>query len=126
MDGVTPGHGAGLPCSLLRVGLVFSFFFSFPFSILSVWKQGAEQSPAPPVSQEQGVTPGFELSVPGAVSARVCPSVLTRVGLSPCLLQRWALGGINPASTHFCAASFGILYPVWLFCLNLQLLGTGE
>lgn len=50
--GVTSGHGAGLPCSLPRVGWVFLLFFSSPFSISAVWKRRAELSPVSPAQTD--------------------------------------------------------------------------
>lgn len=83
-DGVTSGHGAGLPLLPAEGGMGVSPFFLLLFSIFAVWKRGAELSPAPlhKLNKGQGLLPGFELSVPGAgnVPACVYPWVFTRVG----------------------------------------------
>lgn len=67
--GVTPGHGAGLPCSLPRLGCMFSFFFLLSFlhlGCLEAQGRAEPRSPAQTVSQGQGLTLRVELSVPGA------------------------------------------------------------
>lgn len=106
-DGVTSGHGAGLPLLPAEAGMGVSPFFFFlissPFSISAVWKRGAELSFSPlhKLNEGQGLMPRFELSVPEAERPFLptgeggqSPHFLLNRGLCCLWLQRKQLPGL--------------------------------
>lgn len=129
-DGVTSGHGAGLLRSLGRVGWGFFLFFS-PFSISAIRKHRAELTPAPLCRRDQHCE---QLGQGPEVSTRA--ERRSSVGcfwlfIAVCLLG-WGqllpvpVLGSQTGATLPALTPAVVSYLIWLLCLNLQLLESGE